>query len=442
MGDPETVLDVAVVGAGLAGLTAAHALEEAGHRVAVLEARGEVGGRTRSRLIDGCVVELGGTFLNPMQWRLANLARTLGLTVKPAGLWGAPIQWHTDQSTRTAPLPPLAPRQAVKLVEAGRAARRLARWVDPEAPWRSPAAGDLDGVSVAQWLDRQDLDGTARWLLATGIGGYASHPIDQLSLLEFLWWIARYRSTVRGLRTGSSHHIIEGAQQVCMRLADRVTGEVRLNTPVDAIHQDAKVELYANGARVCAARRAIVTAPLPVLDRIDFSPPLDADQQQLVTSLRYGRLTKVAGAARAPIRLRRRASIGGGALVFTARISNQLAGYSLHDPWDSTLGDPGAALADDYGLDPDQINATFFQWSQEQFAGGSYVAFAPGQITRHGPHLRRAHGLVHFAGAERSSMPQQMEGAVESGTLVGAEVGRQLECAGPRTADVSPRQSR
>ncbi|MGH3676652.1 MAG: flavin monoamine oxidase family protein [Mycobacterium sp.] len=428
----ETTVDVAIVGAGLAGLTAAHALEQAGHRVAVLEARAEVGGRTRSRVIDGCVVELGGTFLNPVQWRLTIMARTLGLTVKRTGLLGAPIQWRTNRSTLTAPVPALTPPQLVKLVRAGRTARRLARNLDADAPWRSAAAADLDGVSVADWLDSQDLDGTAQWLLANGIGGYASHPIDRLSLLEFLWWIARYHGNISALRTGSSHHIAEGAQQVCLRLADRLTGPMLLDTPVDAIHQDANVELYANGARVCLARRAIVTAPLPVLDRIDFDPQLDADQQQLVTSLRSGHITKVGGVARAPIRVRRRANIGGDALVFTARLDNQLAGYSLHDPWEPALGDPLAVLAEDFGLDADEVNGAVVHWSQEPFAGGSYVAFAPGQITRHGPHLRRPHGLVHFAGAERSSMPQQMEGAVESGTRVAAEVDRRLEYARPQ----------
>ncbi len=434
----EPIVDVAIVGAGLAGLTAAHALEQAGHRIAVLEARPEVGGRTRSRVIDGCVVELGGTFFNPVQWRLTTLARTLGLTVKPTGLWGAPIRWRTDRSTLTAPIPTLAPHQLVKLVEAGRAAGRLARSLDAESPWQSPAAADLDGVSVADWIESQGFDGVTRWLLATGIGGYAGRPIDRLSLLEFLWWIARYRGNLRALRTGSSHHIAEGAQQVCLRIADGLRGTVTLGVPVDAIHQDGNVELYSDGARVCVARRAIVTAPVSVLGRISFDPPLDPEQRRLVASLRYGHITKVGAVARAPIRVRRRAAIGGDDLVFTARIGNQLIGYRVHEPWEPGLGDPLGVLADDYGLDADRINGAVVDWSQEPFACGSYVAFAPGEITRHGPHLRRPHGLVHFAGSERSSMPQQMEGAVESGTLVGAEVGRQLASARPQVPRRSP----
>lgn len=51
--------DVVVVGAGLAGLTAARVLTRAGRRVRVLEASGEVGGRVRTRSLEGHRVDLG-----------------------------------------------------------------------------------------------------------------------------------------------------------------------------------------------------------------------------------------------------------------------------------------------------------------------------------------------------------------------------------------------
>src|SRR5215212_11846652 len=72
--------DVAIVGAGLAGLTAARALVKGGHSVIVLEARDRVGGRTLNhKLADGQAIEAGGEFVGPTQTRVVSLARAFGI---------------------------------------------------------------------------------------------------------------------------------------------------------------------------------------------------------------------------------------------------------------------------------------------------------------------------------------------------------------------------
>jgi monoamine oxidase len=71
-------VDVLVVGAGLAGLTAARDLKAAGRSVLVLEARDRVGGRVVNRDIgDGKVVEMGGEYAGPTQDRVLALAAEL-----------------------------------------------------------------------------------------------------------------------------------------------------------------------------------------------------------------------------------------------------------------------------------------------------------------------------------------------------------------------------
>ena len=73
-----------VVGAGLAGLTAARALSAAGRSVRVLEARDRVGGRTLNASIgDGNVVEMGGQWVGPTQDRVLALAEELGVETFP-----------------------------------------------------------------------------------------------------------------------------------------------------------------------------------------------------------------------------------------------------------------------------------------------------------------------------------------------------------------------
>lgn len=76
-------VDVLVVGAGLAGLTAARALIAAGTAVAVAEARDRVGGRTLSLAAGEAVFDLGGQYVGPRHVRLHRLARELGVSTAP-----------------------------------------------------------------------------------------------------------------------------------------------------------------------------------------------------------------------------------------------------------------------------------------------------------------------------------------------------------------------
>ena len=73
-------VDVAVVGAGFAGLTAARELVRDGRSVCVLEARDRVGGRVWNHDLGGHEEsERGGTFVGPTQDRLIALADTFGI---------------------------------------------------------------------------------------------------------------------------------------------------------------------------------------------------------------------------------------------------------------------------------------------------------------------------------------------------------------------------
>src|SRR5215210_3907855 len=77
-------VDVVVVGAGLAGLIAAHDLQAADVSVLVLEARNRVGGRLLNHTLEnGAVVELGGQWVGPTQDRVLSLAEGLGIGLFP-----------------------------------------------------------------------------------------------------------------------------------------------------------------------------------------------------------------------------------------------------------------------------------------------------------------------------------------------------------------------
>src|SRR6202012_2540511 len=111
--------DIAVVGAGLSGLTAARQIAAAGKSVIVLEARGRVGGRCFSRSIGAGasdVANMGATFVGPTQTQILGLMGELGISKFPVYSTGN-LLWHesgklTPYTGTTAPPrpPPTPPR--------------------------------------------------------------------------------------------------------------------------------------------------------------------------------------------------------------------------------------------------------------------------------------------------------------------------------------------
>src|SRR5919202_3174676 len=103
--------DVAIVGAGLAGLTAARELHAKGLEPVVLEARDRVGGRTLNESLgDGQVVEVGGQWIGPTQDRIAALAREVGVDTFPTHVEGERLIEFGGKLTRySGRVPKVAP---------------------------------------------------------------------------------------------------------------------------------------------------------------------------------------------------------------------------------------------------------------------------------------------------------------------------------------------
>src|SRR5690242_6777329 len=90
--------EVAIVGAGLAGLMAARQLVAAGVSVCVLEARDRVGGRTWTRpASDGTLIDLGGQWIGPTQQRMQRLAAELGAETFKTWDSGNNVQYHAGE---------------------------------------------------------------------------------------------------------------------------------------------------------------------------------------------------------------------------------------------------------------------------------------------------------------------------------------------------------
>lgn len=411
--------DVVVVGGGLAGFVAATELERAGVSIIVVEARSEVGGRVRSRRLDGAVVDLGGQYEGRRHERLRRLVKDLGLKLVPAGSGSRALLWRIGGAERVGWPPGLSLSGVVALLRTLWALQRRARSIDPHEPWRSPQAKSLDGRSLAEWLDERELRGAARVALEYAIGGFATVSADKLSFLHLLWWISRAGGVLGALRSGSELEIEEGAQAICLGLAERLRGTVLLRTQAESVTAEVEnVVVGCGNSTRLRAQRAILAVPPPALRRIEFSPPLEPEQRALAEELRFGQAVKVAAVASSVPRVRHRAALGGAPVSIAWRTGDKRLFGIAHGAGADTAGDVLVTdLADVLGVDPPGCSVyEVTDWRREQFTGGgTYAVFAPGQLVRHGPHLGRPHGPVHFAGAERSSWPNSMEGAAESG---------------------------
>ena len=148
--------DVVVVGAGLAGLSAARSLEAAGSTAIVLEARDRVGGRVLNHdLGNGDVVELGGEWIGPAQLRVNKVVAELGLETFPTHDDGEHLLDLKGRVKRyTGEIPPLHPAALVDLGQSQFRFDRLAKRVPLEAPWAADQAERWDEQTFATWVRR------------------------------------------------------------------------------------------------------------------------------------------------------------------------------------------------------------------------------------------------------------------------------------------------
>src|SRR5262245_21073660 len=256
--------DVLVLGAGLAGLSAARDLERKGADVLVIEARERVGGRVEQvRLDDGRVVQLGGEVIGSAHTAYQSLVGELGLTLVPSyvaepgqltyalhdGIYiGDPPTWFDP-----------ADHLSMRVVEEEFA--RLAGTVDPANPWAHPDAARLDRTSVLQWLVDMCASPNVRRALEAGQLGLSSGSFARTSLLALLRKCASAPS--HGLYSydeWENLRVAEGSATVALRMAEELDGRILLGSPV----REVKVasggcvvevhsgELFAADAVVCA----------------------------------------------------------------------------------------------------------------------------------------------------------------------------------------------
>lgn len=440
--------DTVVVGAGLAGLTAARALARAGQRVAVLEARERVGGRTHSIDVDGARLDLGGQWIGPTQTRMVALARELGLATFPTFHHGRKLlDVDGRRSTYDGAIPSLGALGLLDLELSRRVMEWQERGVPPAAPHSARAARRFDAASVEIWKRRLMRSRGARGVFDAAFRVVFGAEPSEVSALWFLAYCRAgggFLKLVEVAGAAQEQRFMLGAQSVSDALARELGEAVHLRAPVRAI------TWRADGATVAAdgvsidARHVVLAIPPPLLRRISFDPLLPPARDQLLQRIPMGATIKCVVRYARPFW---RDAGWSGEAVSDGDLLSVTYDNSSHDGRVAALvgfivgaaariwstreraARQRAVLAQLAGwFGPEAAEPLAYEdvdWSAEPWSGGCPVSNpAPGVLTSAAATLAAPLGCLHFAGTETASeWIGYMEGAVQSGLRAAAEIG-------------------
>lgn len=451
---------VAIVGAGLAGLTAAHTLRKAGLHATVIEGNTRIGGRCwseRNAFADGQVAERGGEFIDSVHEELISLIRDLQLELDdvleatPAGTDTYTIldgtRYTVAEATRDyEALFPIVQKQAKALGDAYGYARsnRMAR--------------ALDAISMAQWVDKYvpgGLDSRFGRLLANTFAEEFAVEVGQLSAVNVVLALAPSPRNAFATYAASDqrYHVRGGNDQLTHRMAGLLQAPLETGKALIAAQRlsDGRCKLILQrdlAIEQAVYDRVIVAIPFATLGQVDLAKsgfrPL---KRKAIHSLPMGASTKL------QLQFDRRywSALGSNGEV-------RLEG-SFHSTWDVTRGQPGTpgilncwsggrvAVAagerskeEQAELALDNLEAAWpgirerwngrvirNAWHTNPWSGGSYAYYPPGYMTTLLGIEAEREGNYFFAG-EHTSRDWQgfLNGAVESGMRAAREVLRSL----------------
>jgi monoamine oxidase len=398
---------VIVVGAGYAGLVAAHRLAAGGADVTVLEARDRVGGRVHTTpLGEHGLVERGAEYVEAEHATVRGLVAELGLHVHRKGMA------YGDRE----------PRGGIGVDRA-----TLARAVTTMGEALASLGPD-DGTTLDVFLAGLAIDAGAREAITARIEVSFAAPARTIA--------ARALGKTGGsFDAHESESIAEGNDAVPRAIAARLGDRVHLSTPVERIGWTPTAATVTAGGATYEAAAVVVAVPTPVIGQITFAPALPDHAVEALATVGYGQAAKLFVPLREPSPTGAWLAVPDRFWTWTATgpdaavqpIAHCFAGSAPALERLAIAAGPArwlerlAALRPDATLVDDE--AVLQTWQDDPWAGGAYSVYTATQTAEHRATLKRPIGPIYLAGEHTAGLwSATMEGAARSGERVAAAI--------------------
>lgn len=263
-------MKVVIVGAGLAGLTAAWKLSQLGHDPVVLEARNRVGGRTWSETLDnGQVTERGGEYIFPTEFAIRRLSAEVEV----------PILTHNVRYARRT-----VNGSHLSLSELNAVSGRLVSTL------RRMLADGMTKISVDavfQATIGSEFHGHAAYRrIATSLAGDPELISAEAALM--------HESSSDGGYIEDGGRFLWGNQSLASALARSLGAGIRLESPITAIDQSsAGIQVTLRDGSAVDGDAAVLAVPLPILRRLTLGFTLPAPQRAALDHRSMGTAAKL-----------------------------------------------------------------------------------------------------------------------------------------------------
>lgn len=445
---------VAVIGGGLAGLTAAYELAAVGIDADVFEASTRLGGRCwsdRDTFASGQTIERGGELIDTDHRQIRQLARRLGLALDDVTEAEAPgtdawIMFDGERYPAEAVVRDFQPVYPVV-----RAQRRAIG--APSYRSATAAARELDALNVAEWIERHVPGGGASRLGRYFRGAIEDNMATEAENLSALVAVAMLSTSTRQQvdpygGSDARFHVRDGNDAIATHLAAALRRPVALESPLVALARrgDGRCDVTVqrgSGLVTDTYDRVILALPFANLREVDLTrAAFRPHKHRAIQALPMAASAKLQ--LQFDFRLWRAAGNTGSVMLDGQRTTWEVTRAQAGTPGILNVWNTGRrAVATGEGSDVDQATLALAEiervvpgisqawngrvsrtvWDPASGPRGSYAYHPPGYLTSLGGIEAEAEGPVHFAGEHTSREWQGfLNGAVESGQRAAREV--------------------